>query len=127
MLWGRRVHSGSLRFTQARLAVAGFIGVPLGSLMRALGSQGSFGIAWVHSGPTFGLFDFAWVYSGTPWSRRIHSGSRGFTPVCRGVSGFIGFGVSIYTLGLDVVAGFIGFRVDSLVPAYGSMGLSGFA
>ena len=59
--------SGSLGFAwdlQARLEVAGFIGVRVGSPRRVYGWSNSFGFASVHSG--------------APRGHRVHSGSRGF-------------------------------------------------
>ena len=105
---GHQVHWCSIGFTHASLWVAWFIRICMGSLRPKSRS--------------YCLFDFAWVYSDTPWSCRIHSGSRGFTSPRLGVWVWCEF-----TLGLAVVAGLIGFRVDSLVRTYGSMGLSGFA
>ena len=82
----RRLHSGSLGFTLARLGVVGFILVRVGSIVLSYRSPRSFGFALVHSC--------------APNGRRVHSDSRGFTPACllfvgfnrarKGVVGFIG-------------------------------------
>ena len=71
----RRVHSCSRGFTWARLVVAGFIRVRLGSPGRALGSSDS--------------FELASNRSGAPREPRVHSGSRGFTRTGLVVDGFI--------------------------------------
>ena len=41
--------------------------------------------------PSSDSYGFAWVHSGAPRSRRIHSGSRGFTQAGYGSSGSFGF------------------------------------
>ena len=72
---GRKDHSGSnwftwdgLGFTRARIVVAGYFRVRVGSRVRAKGSPGSLGFAWVHSG--------------AHRCRGVHSGSRLFTWAC---------------------------------------------
>ena len=79
----RRVHSGSRGFTRVRLGVAvdklihqgslglwvdGFFRFRVGVLMRAEGSSGSLGFAWVHSG--------------AQRCRRVRSCSRRCTRAC---------------------------------------------
>ena len=71
-LRGRGVNSCWLGFTQARVGVTSLIP---GSLWRAEWSPCILGFAWVHSG--------------APCVLRVHSGSRGITLACIGVSGFI--------------------------------------
>ena len=100
----RRVHWGSVGFTHARIGVAGFIRYCVGDICRKFHSSSrKFTRA---SSSSFGL---AWVQSGAPRSFPVHCVWRGFT------------------LALLVLTGLICIRVDSLVRAYGSMGLSGFA
>ena len=70
---GRRVHSGSRRFTWAGLGVV--IRVCVGSLVPTKWSSSSIEITWDHLGATRG--------------RRVHSGSCGFTLERLGVVGFI--------------------------------------
>ena len=83
--------------------------------MRSLGhtkvSSGSLGLAWLHSAP--------------PSGRRVHSGSRGFIWTRLEDFGFIRVRMGI--LRRVCVAGFIGFRVGSLVRAKGSPGSLGLA
>ena len=68
----RRIQSGSLVFTRARLEVAVFIQV------RSKGSLVSLGFAWLHSEVEFS-FRFACVPSGAHSGHRVDSGSLVFT------------------------------------------------
>ena len=72
---GRPVHPGKREFNRALLEVVGFIGVRIGSLVRAWRSSDSFGFAWVHLEAR---------------CDRFYAGSRGFTQARIGVVGLIG-------------------------------------
>ena len=76
-------HSGSRGLMHARLGGRGVEG-------RAC----SLGYAWVHSYELPGSLCFAFVHSGTPWDRRVHSRSCGFTPGHQWVAEFIRVRVS---------------------------------
>ena len=116
---GRRVDSGSRRFTGSRQVFAGFILVRMGSLKRAWGSPGSFACALVHSVALMGC--------------RVHWVSRGFTRVRIGVVGFIRVrlglhsahrGGRVHSGALSAPTVFIHVHVCSLVHALVSTGSS---
>ena len=81
---GRRVHSGSRRFTCVLLNVAGFIRVRMGSLDRGKLSSRSFRFASVHTRANKG--------------HGVHSGSRIFTCALLTVAGFIRIHVGLLVL-----------------------------
>ena len=47
----------------------------------------------VLSSMSLGILVYAWVHGGSLWCRRVHWGSRVFTPALLGVAGFIAFRV----------------------------------
>ena len=94
--YGSPGHSGSRWFTPARIGVSMFIRIGVRSIGCAFGNPGSFCFARFHSGARIGhrfRSELARVHSGVTTARRVHSGSRGFTPARIGVAEFFRSGV----------------------------------